>query len=838
VGYLVVGIANSAVAAYAGRWTFAIISLSVAGAAGVFLAVRRLLQREAIQQTRLQTTLREPAALALPSVLVIVLAAVLFVMDPGLNALLGLAPLLLFSWVVGAGLLVALPPAQGGSADRGASEAQEPRAMRPIIGIVMGYLIMVVPARLPGLLDGLPWDIPTEFLCAAMLLPLAFVMSRKFLGRSSVLLSLGLILAAKIAIALLLPRAGLGVLSYGGPSGFPSNTWTRTYSTLIAPDYSQIISSPYLSYRQLPIEWVNSPGFDPDAFRTDLQLVGFARLRADERLVFRAQGAKTARIRLIDAATRRSTTALVVEDPAHLTSADFEALPESSRLTIEGHLSFRSFGTVRFEPLLLSPTGAHRSALELGRIWIDASGTDYTPEQTASLRLLVNVLGLILIGIIATALIEGLLARIRFGQLSHLDVYLGASGLLALYAAGLFPKPEMNLVVAAVLVFIGGAKVIEAAIHPRRHSAHGLLLALGVPILLVFASLELGSLRSVTVFPQWQDGLEYQNHARNIFVNGDPFLLKTTPRAYKVLYPYLVGILHVLFGQSSSAQLFLNAWAAVLSFVLLADLARTATKTAVAYVLAMLFLAALCTTYTYIPYFRFGLIEPVAVLALLATCSLALQGHIAGMFAAGLLTTLLRLDYVGAVLAALTLSAEPFIGPARAAWGSLLNWLGSHWKLALAYAATVALPPLLIVLGYFLAVPDYVLNAVDTRQTSGASVLDGLLRVIAGGNLQENQTKIIDEPAFLLLLVLPLVAGFLVSAAALVYRGGILARMDLRWPLIILAFIPVYAVVHPAAYAPRFSLPLLPFDLIVLAVLFLPQHTVSHAAPNVIRQTA
>lgn len=84
----------------------------------------------------------------------------------------------------------------------------------------------------------------------------------------------------------------------------------------------------------------------------------------------------------------------------------------------------------------------------------------------------------------------------------------------------------------------------------------GVLFCFGHP------ALDINNLRSIASLPADQDGLEYQTFARNIFVHGDAFLAQTPPRAYKVLFPYLVGLLHIGFGQSAAAQFFINAWCA------------------------------------------------------------------------------------------------------------------------------------------------------------------------------------------------------------------------------------------------------------------------------------
>jgi hypothetical protein len=189
------------------------------------------------------------------------------------------------------------------------------------------------------------------------------------------------------------------------------------------------------------------------------------------------------------------------------------------------------------------------------------------------------------------------------------------------------------------------------------------------------------------------------------------------------------------------------------------------------------------------------------------------------MFAAGLMTVLLRLDYLGATFGAIVLSAAPITGNNLPAWSLFLTWIRARWRLAAAYALFLCIPPVLIILGYTFLTPHYVLNALDTHQSSLASMVDSLLRIIAGGNLSELKAKAVQDPSYLLLMALPLVLGFLIACASLVYRQGVFAKIDLRLALLVPAVLPTYMVVRPTGYLPRFSLSLLPFDLIIIGLL-------------------
>jgi hypothetical protein len=149
----------------------------------------------------------------------------------------------------------------------------------------------------------------------------------------------------------------------------------------------------------------------------------------------------------------------------------------------------------------------------------------------------------------------------------------------------------------------------------------------------------------------------------------------------------------------------------------------------------------------------------------------------------------------------------------------LLAWIGAHWRLLATYWLFLCVPPALVILGYEVGTPNYVLNAADTRQTSLLSIGDSFLRIIAGGNLQDLRSKSVEDPSYLSMITLPLLLGFLVAAASLVWRKGILEKIDLRFALLVPAILPTYIAVRPTGYLPRFSFPILPSDLIILALL-------------------
>ncbi|HSV86629.1 MAG TPA: hypothetical protein VLH85_08635, partial [Levilinea sp.] len=341
------------------------------------------------------------------------------------------------------------------------------------------------------------------------------------------------------------------------------------------------------------------------------------------------------------------------------------------------------------------------------------------------------------------------------------------------------------------------------------------LYAAGAAVLILFLALDMHRLQEIVVFPQGQDSLAYQNYARMIFVQGDILLQTASPHAYKILYPYLVGLLHLLFGQSPAAEFFLSAWCAVvMGMILVRLLASQKTPAWLSFSGGALLVGLLSLPSFFTFFFRFGLIEPSATACLLAVLWFAQRKQVAAMTAFGLFTVLLRLDYLGAALAAAALSASPAVGTMRAAWAQIWAFIRQNWKWIIPYAALLTGIPAIIILYYSVSRSNYVLHAGDTVQTSASSILEGLLRIVIGGSFEELALRLQHNPLDAIVITLVLVPGVFLALAALIYRRNWMSQVDMRWGIVISGLLSIYIFVKPTGYSPRFSTPLLPLAIL------------------------
>jgi len=800
-----------------------------AGLLGIFAPT--LLKRRSTLEKDALDILKGMIGRSFPFIVILLLTAFFLIVEPDANISIVLSPILVCVWLIGVEILLLFGSFQAYRNDRGVSLFGRKEKILGILSVLLAYTFLLLPSRIPTWLDGFPWDAPVEFLFAAVILPFTFMIGWRFFAKRFFVFSFLFLLAVKLILFAFIPQAGLGIYAFTNEVSASTNKWERSYYTFSTPNYTQVINRPYYGMREFPIEWINNYfGFDKDQFWLELELSGYINLQKDERLVFIAQGAKQPRLELLDINTQKIIPLVVVE---HVEDADiklYESISESREVKIQGTLLFDNYGQMRLDPILLYPDGSTKSIFESPRVWTLVEGVNYSKNQVNIVVFILAALGVLFAGLVIAGLFAEIHALWKKGEISLVDLYLTSSALPFFLVALLVHKQYINVLALSIILVFYIIKLTDQSIYQRHFSGKAFLLSVGVVLLTLFLALDINDLYLITIFPPAQDGLEYQSFAHNIYVNQDVFLMNTPPRAYKVLFPYFVGFLHILFGHSAAGQFFFNTWCAILSSALIVELMKEFRLSAkISLGVAFFYLVILFLPSLYIFYFRFGLIEPFSTLLLLLTYYFAIKHQHLGMFLTGIFTVLLRLDYLGIAFTAILLTSEPMMGTLKNAWMQFFDWLKTNWKLLTAYWVALCLPVFLVILGYFLFIPNYMLNAYDTEQTSLLSVLEGLIRIIAGGTITDLREKFAVAPMDVLLITTPLLAGFLIVLASVFLRTGVFKKLDLRLGLLALSLLPAYLIVHPTGYLPRFSLPLLPLDLILIG-LFLQMHSRSRGS--------
>lgn len=798
----------------AGAWTFAIamsqslrmttvIAVAVIVLGIVFLFAPSFLKRQvALIHSVLGGRLGQLAAIAVS----VFLSVFLFLRAPSVEVLKIIGPILACIWLVGIELLFFFQTPNATKQERNTA------SYLSILSILLGYGILLIPSHVPSLLDGFPWNTPLEFITATLILPFAFFFGRSFLSKKAVTLLFALLLVAKLTLSFFLPQSGLGVHVYFSEEDLASNTWARTYA--LNPSYSEVTQLPYRSFLEFPIEFINTHGFDKNLFWMTMKVNGFISLDEDERLVIILQGAEQRQIELVELVTGDVYEVATAKSVDDLDAGTFSDLPYVGNAELKGYLFFKNYGNGRFEPIILSSDGSIRSAYS--QIWLSKPALDF---PTGIFQLIQNLLLVLFLGCLAWSLWDGLSTSYRFGIIDTLDVYLALTGLGLYYVADVADKPAFHLFLLLVVLVLVIVKLLDFILRSRVYSTKGYLFSLGLPILLMFLTLDLPNLQSVVLLPQYQDVSDYQMLARNIYVAGDAFLFQSPPWAYKVLYPYAIGLLHILFGQSLSAQFFLNVWSALLSVILTIELAVFFdVSKRISFAVANLSFLILLIPVSFVFFFRFGLIEPLAIMTLLLGAYFAKEGKFSAMFITGVITGMLRLNFAGAIFTSIIFLEPAYVGGFSQAWGSFVNWLRLSWKRWISYLIAIPFPSLLIAFVYTRVKPGYTLTHAMNDQSSVWSVLMSLASVVVGGDQEFLQNQIRNNPLDLVLITLPILFGLIIALISLVYRKGIFEKIDLRLSLFLLSMLPVYAVLKPIGYFPRYSWSFLPPAFILLGL--------------------
>lgn len=744
------------------------------------------------------------AALAIP----ILLSAFFYLRNPSIDALKIIGPVFISLLSIGIEALFFFQKPKEAKTELSTSNRLA------FLTILLGYGILLIPSRVPSLLDGFPWNMPLEFITATLILPFAFFFGRSFLSKKAVTLLLALLLVTKFAFSFFLPQSGLGVHVYFSEETLASGKWERTYASYLDSSFSEVAQFPYRSFLEFPVESINTHGFDKNLFWMTMKFNGVISLNEDERLVIILQGAEQRQIELVEIASGESFEVATAKSVDDLDAGTFSDIPYVGNAELKGSLLFSNYGNGRFEPVILSSDGSVRSAYS--QLWLSKSALDF---PTDTFRLLQNLIALLFFGCIVFSLWDGIFTLYRSGIIDTVDIYLALTGLGLYYIVDMADKPNIHLLLLTIVLALALVKLLDFILRSRTYSAKGLLFSFGLPIMLMFLTLDLPNLQSVVLLPQYQDVSDYQILARNIYVAGDTFLFQSPPWAYKVLYPYVIGLLHILFGQSLSAQFFLNIWSAIVSVMLTIELAAYfGLSKRFSFVVGSAFLLIISLPASFIYFFRFGLIEPLAIMTLLLGAYFAKEGRFGAMFVTGVVTGMLRLNFAGAIFTSIIFLEPALVGGFSQAWGSFINWLRLSWKRWVSYLIAIPLPSLLIAFVYTRVKPGYTLTHEMNDQTSIASVLMSLTRVVVGGDDEFLRNQIQNNSLDLVLITLPILLGLVVALTSLIYRKGIFEKLDLRLSLFLLSMLPVYALLKPIGYFPRYSWSFLPPSLILLGL--------------------
>ena len=337
----------------------------------------------------------------------------------------------------------------------------------------------------------------------------------------------------------------------------------------------------------------------------------------------------------------------------------------------------------------------------------------------------------------------------------------------------------------------------------------------------------------VDLYPDLSDQLSMQVFSREAFVEGDFWQKAAEPIYYSQPgHRYLVGALHVIFGQSSLAQNIVEIWSMLVTAAAMITLGRWARLPARAMVTAPFIFLFLMGGPFFIWLVGLGRQELAANLFQFA--SLALAAHSqggAGLMALSAMVAIpgitFRIDRFSGIAAAALMAARPMTGGLTEAWrnglsAALPKWRSMALYLGLLVAALLAVMTRnLITGGVFTLVgsaastppcftlPDILFahrGAVyDSFWRQAGCVYGNYEQILAGSN------KCFDRAGIVM------ISGVVISVLALLFRPRWLRLVPLQMGLILLALLAPYSIAM-ITLEPRFSLHVLPLASIALVM--------------------
>lgn len=692
--------------------------------------------------------------------------------------------------------------------------------------------------------DGAPWTGRLESAFLLLLFPFLLYLQKTFLSRTAVVWFCWILLLLKFFLTWFAPLYGLGVKVYADWKSFEDRRWERTYHTLWVRGYSDVLKRGYQTKRDFPIEWMNrDSSLQSNENGVGVEVSGYVVLPPGTKLLLITQGARSGAWITSNKEGQEKGKLPLLRSLKEAAAVDFPVIP-GGRFVLSGTLWFAS-GDWSLFPVLLEEGGRISTKVPLDTFRLEKFDVEHSILRSALLKGAARLGdGGILLLFAAWFFHFARFYLYRGGPYPFL-FFLGLSGCLF---PGLFRwlfhpiiRDPTGRIFLAMSTFGLGALVILQALR-KGHSwnreemslTHLLLIVVGPGILTFFFLQWWPDIGRVSLFSLSDDWRTYQNFAREIFVGGDFWHRGEPIFFYQPLYRYVVGLLHVFFGQAMVAQNFLDVWAVLVTSGILLSLSLSLTGSLPAAFFAPWLYLTLELGGAFRHHIGRGLQEHTAMLFIMLTVWIMFSKKECTWKRAvggGLLAAsgfYLRMDHLGVLAAAGIVRVLHPLGGLGAAW--------KGWKEAFLRQRKKIFLFWILLLSAFISVPlrNWIMGGawVFTHPQnlnalwcySWSCTLENFYKLLL--TYEPNMSS----PALLAALPTALVLffGTFFGIVALIYRRGPLSFFPLGLGILLLGLIVPYFWVRVVAYPPRFSIHLLP--LAVLSVTLVVHHTFGQVA--------
>lgn len=410
----------------------------------------------------------------------------------------------------------------------------------------LALVALAWPSRALGLLDGLPLNGHAEALVLGLVVPTLLWFAPRIFQLNVIRVAIAALLALKIAGLALTPQGLCARFSTSAPFVGETHTipieepegWLRSWDVRAnwrdtTPACTAIVDRPYADSRSFPAWFVN----------------------------------------LVDSIRPGRDLALELTGYLHVTDAGVFSMPVAPDMRVEGEIGGQSVAQSGASISTSLPQGDHlirlRAALtgerwSLQPRWNDRDAWDTAVFTVAQPRAIDRVAGVV--GMLTTILVAGLVGGwlwFALGPWRTEPALLAWSAAASIAMATAATIPGLDRLAALILV---GAIAIPVATRHRNLRAAFLLI--GVPWLAFFAVRAIPDIGAFTSYSH-DDWLAYQVAAYRIFMGGYGLEGGSLAFDYQPLYRWIAGGLHVIFGDSSAGEIFVDA-ASLLTGALLA----------------------------------------------------------------------------------------------------------------------------------------------------------------------------------------------------------------------------------------------------------------------------
>ncbi|HUK34358.1 MAG TPA: hypothetical protein VLV86_10625, partial [Vicinamibacterales bacterium] len=383
--------------------------------------------------------------------------------------------------------------------------------------ILLGALLW--PGHGLGILDGIPLDRPLEAIVVGALVPALWWLNPRFMRRGLVRVGIALLILLKVADATLLTQQGWCVrfetppLYEAGPS--VQTSWdARADWRSPSPRCSAIVSRPYWSFTRFPVWFLNLQDTRPPRVPVHATFDGYVRTAERSTLSIDTYGSSDL----------RPTSVALPDGVSHVRFAGtFVGSEWKFAPLLNGNDVFSAALTTISPPTAIDlvlgrllPAAITVLAIALIVAWVADAMTSLAPSQP------------VVWWTIITAVLCAAAGALDFDRLGRLTV-------LLFVVAVIVPTPQ----------------------HLRNR--RGAFLLFGVPWLALLIAGCIGHAGRITIYSVGDDWTTFQRFAHRIYIQG--YWLEGGERGFwqQPLYRWIVGALHVVFGDASIGEMFLDA---------------------------------------------------------------------------------------------------------------------------------------------------------------------------------------------------------------------------------------------------------------------------------------